>query len=438
MRKIFKNIKIVFPIIFVLFFNWSCEKDDVIKSPSAPGLIEPSNNSVVNRKTIEFSWSSDDLESVRYTLMLSKDSISWHSVAAGKLLFKELSSDVPDTYDSYYVFENEARYFWKVKSEKYNEEEHSIIEEAGASFSETFSFYTGPTNVKNLDVVSGYENVILSWENTENIEYVEITFDPIVNGINQPIKVEKGINEYQIKELENGVLYSFYIKAFNKLNHPSENDTIKALPLDPTQVHDPDFNIYNITRIGDQTWLRENLRTTKWQDGTLMEAFSGRKYYRIGSQSDIYGLYYDIGYAYGEYSEDKNPCPCGYHVPTDQELRELEFFLGMPEDEIDVACNLSSFYRGEELEIGNMLKSTSGWLDYEGADGNGNDLFMFNLLPAGWIDIAEEKGVGKYVALVTATGSGDIYRYRSFSNSSSGIGYCQTSEYHPIRCIKDK
>lgn len=320
MRKIFKVNIAALAIFFMLFFYCSCEKEDVIKAPSAPSLLEPSNNSVVNRKTIEFSWSSNDLESVRYTLMVSKDSISWHSIGAGKLLFQELSSDVPDTYDSYYVFDNEARYFWKVKSEKYDEEEHSIIEEAGESFSETFSFYTGPTNVKNLDVVSGYENVILSWENTENIEYVEITFDPIVNGISQPIKVEKGINEYQIKELENGVLYSFYIKAFNKLNHPSENDTIKALPLDPTQVHDIDFNIYNITKIGDQTWLRENLRTTRYNDGSIFQW--GQYGAEIkpdaisGSESDKYGFYYYWFIASGSYSYDKNVCPLGFHVPT--------------------------------------------------------------------------------------------------------------------------
>jgi hypothetical protein len=108
----------------------------------------------------------------------------------------------------------------------------------------------------------------------------------------------------------------------------------------------------------------------------------------------------------------------------------------MPENEIDIYCDLSSF-RGEVLEIGNMLKSTTGWMDYNGANGNGNDLFMFNLLPAGRIIGGEEMFVGEEVFLVTATGSGTIYRYRGFSNQSSGIRHCNTSEYHPIRCIKD-
>lgn len=420
-------------LLSLLIFTIACDEDNASKAPNAPKLLVPSNDTVISEKTIQFRWSLEQDGEVYYTLMISKDSINWDEFGTMQSRFCELSENVTNSYTNYYAFDYGIKYYWKVKIEYYNYSDNFVLEDEGPSYSETFNFYTGPTNVKNLQAASGYENVKLSWENAENIEYVEISIDPTVNGIDQPIKLEKGINEYQIDGLVNGELYSFYIKSFNKLNHGSANNTIKAMPLDPTQVHDADFNIYNITKIGDQTWLRENLQTTKWQDGTKM----GNNYITNGDYSPIYGYYYYATSTFGEEADGKNPCPCGYHVPTDDEWNKLELFLGMPESEVyRYTSDLTNFYRGEGSGVANALKSSSGWQDFEGSSGNGTDIFKFNLLPANyyWGPSFQENGT---TILHTSTKNINYYYYRAISYESDGIGRYSYDLYGSIRCIKD-
>ena len=419
----------------------SCEKEDSLnKLPDIPVLLEPQTGSVINNDTINFKWQCTDSENdeILYTLYISEDSINWEE----KTIIDDPSHTLYPSGDlaywDYYVFEKGKKYYWKVKAENYFSD-NDPAQESGESISEISYFYRTPPGVYDLRVSSGHEFVNLYWNYPENLDHVEITFEPAVSGIDQPVIINAGTGKCEFTGLENGTIYSFFIKTYNTLNHVSETDTIKALPLNPIQVHDADFNIYNITQIGEQTWLRENLRTTKWQDGTPLVNDYGWKLYKIGSQSEVYGYYYAPYSTFGEGAQGKNPCPCGYHVPSDDEWKELERYLEMPEDEIDDYCDYTNKYRGEELNIGNILKSTSGWLDYNGENGNGTDFYGFNLLPAGFIYQDEEVGFGETSILVSSifVGGTSIFKFRGFSNQSGGIRYCQTLTNCPIRCIKD-
>jgi len=433
--KTLKTITIV--LAFGMLF--SCQKeDDLNKQPSDPKLKAPINGSVTDYDEVTFEWDeSTDPENddIDYTLFISNDSLNWESYSYVNSKIK-ISNNEQST-----SFEPGKKYYWKVKAEN-SFQVNPPQQETGEAISKTFHFFTMPNSVKNLRDTSGYEFVNLYWEDPENLNYVEIRMEPEINNLTQPIIIDAGIQKLELTGLENGTIYTFFIKAYNILGHISKADTLKALPLDPTQVHDADFNIYNITQIGEQTWLRENLRTTKWQDGTPMENQYGDKSYEIGSQSDIYGYYYRP-YAFDN-SEGKNPCPYGYHVPSDEEWKELERFLGMTEDDINSDCYDSFVFRGEDLEIGNILKSTSGWPDYNGSSGNGTDAFMFNIIPAGYVESYfnsyEEISVGEYTRLYSSTRSEnmtDLYFYRAFSYDSKGICRCIDKINASIRCIKD-
>lgn len=436
MMKVLERFYVIVLVIVILSFFYGCEKEeDINKLPSIPILIEPSTGSVINDDNVTFSWQCEDKEGddILYTLYISEDSINWEEANTINSLSISLhSSGNPSDWD-YYVFNKGDKYFWKVKAEN-RFYDNAPVQESSESISNVSYFYSTPPGVNNLRDSSGHEYVNLYWEDPENIDHIEITFEPAVSGISQPILVNAGISKYEFSGMENGTVYNFYLKAFNNLGHASENDTIKSLPLDPTQIHDADFNIYNITKIGEQTWLRENLHTTLWQDGTKMTYNTN---YRINEYSDIYGYYYYANSTFGEGAQGKNPCPCGYHVPSDDEWKELEAFLGMPEAEINrYSEGSTTFYRGVGLGIADVLKTSSGWLDYNGESGNGIDIFMFNLLPAGfyWGGIYD---YGEATILHSSTKYYNYYIYRHFSYKSDGIGRYSYDLYGSIRCIKD-
>lgn len=102
-------------------------------------------------------------------------------------------------------------------------------------------------------------------------------------------------------------------------------------------VKDIDGNIYITVDIGKQTWMAENLKTTRLNDGKAIplinnddkwKAVSGAAYcYYNNSEEnkDISGLLYN----YHAVRTGKL-CPAGWHVPAEAEWKVLVNFLGDP------------------------------------------------------------------------------------------------------------
>lgn len=103
--------------------------------------------------------------------------------------------------------------------------------------------------------------------------------------------------------------------------------------IDP--VTDIDGNTYKVVKIGSQMWMAENLKTTKYNDGTLIpnvtdndewKTLSTSAYCWYGndiSNKDAYGAMYNW-YAV----ETDKLCPDGWHVPSDDEWSALASYLG--------------------------------------------------------------------------------------------------------------
>ncbi len=118
-------------------------------------------------------------------------------------------------------------------------------------------------------------------------------------------------------------------------------DTINLIKIIDDTVIDVDGNIYGVIQIGNQIWLEENLKVTHYRDGSEIpleldnevwltmtsEAFC---YYDNDiNNATIYGALYN-GYAV---NSSINLAPEGWHVPSDEEWKELEMFLGMSQEE---------------------------------------------------------------------------------------------------------
>lgn len=154
-------------------------------------------------------------------------------------------------------------------------------------------------------------------------------------------------------------------------------------------VTDADGNIYSTVRIGSQVWTVENLRTTKWSDGTPIPRVTdstawhslttpGYCYYRNMNNADSIRKF---GALYNWYCVDsKKYAPKGWHVPTNDDWTTLQNYL------------IGHGYNWDRTRSGNRiaksLAAQSGWKPFriEGAPGYGpqdNNRSGFSGLAAG-------------------------------------------------------
>jgi uncharacterized protein (TIGR02145 family) len=97
---------------------------------------------------------------------------------------------------------------------------------------------------------------------------------------------------------------------------------------------DIDGNVYQTIRIGSQIWTVENLRTTKFSDGTIIPLVTDNTAW-AGLTTPGYCWYSNdisnkntYGALYNWYALDtKKLAPTGWHIPTDAEWDTLQDYL---------------------------------------------------------------------------------------------------------------
>jgi uncharacterized protein (TIGR02145 family) len=101
----------------------------------------------------------------------------------------------------------------------------------------------------------------------------------------------------------------------------------------------PDINgnVYNTVQIGNQCWLKENLKVRNYRDGTpipnlesaalWMSATTGARCW-YNNDSATYANLYGALYNWNAVGNSIGLCPTGWHVPTDVEWTILINFLG--------------------------------------------------------------------------------------------------------------
>lgn len=233
---------------------------------------------------------------------------------------------------------------------------------------------------------------------------------------------------------------TYYIRAY-ATNHfgtyYGQELTFKTLYS--SQIVDVDWNIYNTVQIGTQTWMSENLITTKYNDGTSIPTVTSNTSwdYLISLGSPAFCWYKDdIGnripygafYNWPAVNSSKKLCPLGWHVPSDDEWKTLEKFLGMSQAEVDLTG-----WRGTDQ--GYQLKSSSGW-----PSGNGSNIVGFSAIGSSNRDLGFT--TAGYVAFWWSStpymSSFVWYRNLLFSESRIKRGYASKfSEALSVRCIKD-
>lgn len=242
-----------------------------------------------------------------------------------------------------------------------------------------------------------------------------------------------------ITGLTNGTVY--YLRAYaTNSKGTSYGDEITFI----TAVADVEGNLYRTVKIGDQVWMAENLRTTRFNNNTAippvtsstewqeLDATGDPAYSWYGNSTANRDLY---GGLYNWFAVDRgNLCPAGWHIPSEAEFQALERTIGVPADELEVWG-----FRGEGTAP--HLKSTTGW-----TSGNADNTSGFSALPAGyraWAD-GTFRGIGEiiYFWLSTddsANGKPEQAWYRRLDAGDDRIYKATTHKGggKSIRCLKD-
>lgn len=139
---------------------------------------------------------------------------------------------------------------------------------------------------------------------------------------------------------------------------------------------------YKTLKIGNQTWMAENLNFASKQS---------KCYDNEESNCDKYGRLYT-------WDDAMSACPDGWHLPSNGEFETLAEYVGNGRDyELESYLNEEIEIRGAHStakiwkDVGMKLKSRSGWNDYEGNSGNGLDEFGFEALSTGVYDYKDGK-----------------------------------------------
>jgi uncharacterized protein (TIGR02145 family) len=196
---------------------------------------------------------------------------------------------------------------------------------------EFYSFQKRRINLEKI-VVVGYNEENGRYLSKSGIWYDKVFLHETVNDAMTSIillyrnKMDQMTNEYNLKmeKLKKD------IDSIVEIVHQSR--TIKLLK---EIVFDDDGNAYHLVKIGNQVWMVENLRTTKYNDGTSIPLIRDGKAWSVLKTPGYCWYNNDIGHKepygalYNWYTVNTGKlAPEGWCIPTDEEWTVLSDYLG--------------------------------------------------------------------------------------------------------------
>jgi len=211
-------------------------------------------------------------------------------------------------------------------------------------------------------------------------------------------------------------------------SNPQETSAVKSkdsasVGAQRGTLTDVDGNVYKTVKIGNQWWMAENLKVTRYRNGDSIphapnaDTWSGHTSSgQLQRGVSIPMSKYDVTTgAYCNYNNDegnvatygrlynwyavadsRNIAPAGWHVPTDADWKQLEMYLGMSQAQAD-----ASFERG--TDEGGKLKEadTTHW---EPPNTGATNESGFSALPGGlrWV-LGKFRSMGSYASFWSST-----------------------------------
>jgi uncharacterized protein (TIGR02145 family) len=218
------------------------------------------------------------------------------------------------------------------------------------------------------------------------------------------------------------------LKVVFKPTDIANYDTVcKSVMINVTQattLTDIDGNMYNIVVIGSQIWLAQNLKTTKYNDGSSIPLVADNGTWTnlttagyCWNGDDAYGAFYNW------YAVNTGKlAPKGWHVPTETDWLTLQSYLGGP------------------TVAGGKLKET-GTSHWNSPNTGATNESGFLALPGGYRSTVNGTFPTKFQNAVWGSSTGSINGFGRFlinynsaasdyQNASGTLGF-------NVRCIRD-
>ncbi len=307
---------------------------------------------------------------------------------------------------------------------------------SGTGYGEVITFSTpGQSPAVSTNEVTNLEFISATLNGSVNANYLStvVTFeygtstiyDNSIDATQTPVNGNAYIEtSADITGLTEGTTYHYRIKASNSLGTTYGEDMSFTTF---GKVTDIEGTIYKTCVIGSQIWMAENLKTTKYNNGTAIPLVSDGTwgslltgaycdYENTASNSDTYGRLYNW-YAVNT----GNLCPYGWHVPDDNEWTAL------------------STYLGGENEAGGKLKET-GIIHWASPNAGATNMTHFTALPGG-VRFGDgpfyQLGNRGYWWSSSITTTMAWYRYLSNYDKVMYRYESVRSAGNSVRCIKD-
>lgn len=203
-------------------------------------------------------------------------------------------------------------------------------------------------------------------------------------------------------------------------------------------VIDIDGNTYNTVLIGNQCWMKENLHTTTYNNGTSIPYYSSSYLWGFLTSGGYAINNSAYGYIYNWYAvADVNGlCPTGWHVPSTAEWTELTDYIGgtgTPHGAELKSCRQISSPLGVGCSTGLHPRWNQNDTFY------GTDDFGFSGLPGGTFGgsttyVGER---GYWWSSTETSSSAANYFNLNYNSSSIIISNSGKTAGYSVRCLKD-
>ena len=232
--------------------------------------------------------------------------------------------------------------------------------------------------------------------------------------------------------------------SFTTLSNVADGLPCPGVPT----VTDYDLNVYNTVKIGNQCWMKENLKSMHFPDGsdinlsnTLNESTPSR-YYPGGSSMNVqtYGYLYNwSAVMHGSATSSSNPsgvqgiCPANWHVPSNAEWTQLT----------DYVSSVGDYWCGNDSTfIAKALASATLWNTYSGDCSVGNDMSSnnetgFSAVPSGsFTGTPSGFGLSTYFWSTTESNNSSVWgRHLYYQNVNVGESVSNKALGFSVRCV---